>query len=310
MSLVSGEFVYRSTAESCMEFSGNKIPGTYNIDYTIPDTRSIDFMATSGLNTIRLPFLWERLQPTANGPFDSFYFNLINKTVDHTTNTKGMYILLDVHNYARYYNQIFKVDEFANLWSQLASQYKNNDRVLFGLMNEPNGLPVDLVVTAMQAAINAIRSTGAKNLITVAGDSWTGVHSWMQVNAAAMIAITDPANNFMYEMHQYFDNNFSGTGPCDPNFNVTAIFDPVTNWLRQNQRSCFLGEFGIESNPQCLNVLNRVMAYLKENSDVWKGFSWWAAGPWWNTYFYSIEPISYNPPIERGRQLSVIQKYI
>jgi len=223
---------------------------------------------------------------------------------------KGINCLLDVHNYGRYYGNVLSNPDFQNLWFQLASIYKDNQNVLFGLMNEPNTMPFESVVTMMQAGIDGVRSAGATNLITVAGDDWTGAHSWMDGNNQYMLNITDPLNNWMYEMHQYFDDNFSGTGPCNPEFNVTANFGPVTKWLRENNKVVFLGEFGIESNSPCLAVLQNVLDFLQANDDVWVGFTWWSAGPWWGNYFYSIEPISYNPDVPRGDQLAVITKYL
>jgi len=29
---------------------------------------------------------------------------------------------------------------------------------------------------------------------------------------------------------------------------------------------------------------------MESNSDVWQGWTWWAAGPWWGNYMYSLEP--------------------
>jgi len=285
-----------------MEF-GSAIPGTANQDYAIIDTRSIDYMVASGLNTIRLPFLWERVQLSANGSLNSVYLGHIFTTVEYITISKGIYCLLDNHNYARYYGNIATNQEFANVWTQLAMVFKNNTNVIFGLMNEPNSMAYTTVLSMMQAGIDAIRATGATNLITVAGNDWTGVHSWTNGNSAVMGNITDPLNNWMYEMHQYFDDNYSGTSACDPSSNVNNIFGPATAWLRSNHKTAFLGEFGLENTTGCMNLLTEVMTYLADNDDVWKGFTWWSAGPWWGTYMYSIEPKSYNPDVSNGMQL-------
>ena len=40
---------------------------------------------------------------------------------------------------------------------------KDNDRVIFGLMNEPNTMATEQWGAAAQGAINAIRATGAAN---------------------------------------------------------------------------------------------------------------------------------------------------
>jgi hypothetical protein len=33
-----------------------------------------------------------------------------------------------------------------------------------------------------------------------------------------------------------------------------------------------------------------MLVYLNQNSDVWLGWAYWAAGPWWGNYRFSIEP--------------------
>jgi aryl-phospho-beta-D-glucosidase BglC (GH1 family) len=46
-----------------------KVPGTYATDYTYPAPASIDYFSQLGFNLIRVPFRWERLQPTLASPF-------------------------------------------------------------------------------------------------------------------------------------------------------------------------------------------------------------------------------------------------
>ena len=49
------------------------------------------------MNTIRLPFEWENLQPTALGDFDSTAWNQYTSLTDYITNTKGLYVIVEVH---------------------------------------------------------------------------------------------------------------------------------------------------------------------------------------------------------------------
>lgn len=50
--------------------------------------------------------------------------------------------IIDIHNYARWDGAIIGQGgpsnaDFASLWSQLATHYKDKRRVVFGIMNEP-----------------------------------------------------------------------------------------------------------------------------------------------------------------------------
>ena len=77
-----------------------KVPGTYATDYTYPAPASIDYFSQLGFNLIRVPFRWERLQPTLGSPFAATDLALLSSVVDCAA-SKGLRIVLDTHNYAR-----------------------------------------------------------------------------------------------------------------------------------------------------------------------------------------------------------------
>jgi endoglucanase len=46
------------------EFGEGSLPGTYGVNYIYPNNNEVGYFLDRGLNTFRLPFRWERLQPT------------------------------------------------------------------------------------------------------------------------------------------------------------------------------------------------------------------------------------------------------
>jgi endoglucanase len=127
--------------------------------------------------------------------------------VNYLTVTKGVYVQLDVHNYARYNGNIIgaqgssvTVTAFQDLWTRLANVFKNNSRVFFGLMNEPHSMSTNLWLSDANAAIQAIRATGSTNTIVVSGNGWDGAATWYDTwydtsnppvsNAVAMLNIS------------------------------------------------------------------------------------------------------------------------
>ncbi|KAJ3105547.1 hypothetical protein HK100_003851, partial [Physocladia obscura] len=286
-------------SESCLEFGSGNIPGTYNTDYTNPSPTAMTRAASEFSNLFRVPFLWERLQSSLNATLDATYLGLIDGAVQ-TATSLGAVTVLDVHNYAKYRGSVIgggtvTAANLANLWVQLAEKYKSNSLVWFGIMNEPNGIDAVTWFSAAQVVVNAIRATGSTNTISIPGNCYTGAHDWVSgscditstANAVAALAITDPGNNYVFEMHQYFDSDFSGTHTGCPN-DYTEL-TAATAWLRANGKIGFLGEFAGDSSSQCQTVIQNVLAYLSSNSDVWTSAAFWAAGPWWGTYMYSIE---------------------
>jgi endoglucanase len=57
------------------EFGQTSLPGIYNTHYTYPTQGEVDYFNSKGMNAIRLPFRWERLQQSANAGFNTAEFN-------------------------------------------------------------------------------------------------------------------------------------------------------------------------------------------------------------------------------------------
>ena len=291
---------YRGVNLAGADFGEGYLPGIYETHYIYPDQTSVDYFRGKRMNTVRLPFRWERLQRSLLAEFDATELARLDGFVTATT-AKGVNVLLDPHNYARYNGQLVGSSSvpnsaLANFWSRLAQRYKSNPRVIFGLMNEPHTMPTEQWVSAANEAIVAIRATGANNLILVPGNAWTGAHSWYNnwygtPNATAMLGIQDSGNNFAFDVHQYLDADASGTSPSCVSTSIgVERLTAFTNWLYTNNKRGFLGEFAGGDNPVCSQALSNMLQYMSEHPSVWIGWTWWAAGPWWEDYFYSIEP--------------------
>ncbi len=227
------------------EFGESHLPGNYGSDYTYPTNAEIDYFVAKGMTILRVPFRWERLQQTTGAALDATELGRLDAVVTHATQ-KGAHVLLDPHNYARYYGDVVgggtvSDADFADFWSRLAAHYKTNDRVVFGLMNEPHDLPTEQWLASANAAIVAIRAAGASQLVLVPGNAWTGAHSWSASwygtpNSQAMTAVVDSGNNFAFELHEYLDADFSGTSAsCQSATIGSQVLAPVTAWLREQR---------------------------------------------------------------------------
>ncbi|KAF5382103.1 hypothetical protein D9615_004377 [Tricholomella constricta] len=289
------KFKYFGVNESGAEFGNGKIPGVLGTDYIWPAPSSIDYFVGQGFNTFRIPFQQERITPPANGltgAFDATYLAALKTTVNYITN-KGAYAVIEPHNFMRYNGAVItSTSNFQTWWKNLANEFKSNSRVIFDIMNEPYGIDAQTVFNLNQAAVNGIRSSGATSqLITVEGTSWTGAWTWTTSgNSNVFGAIKDPNNNIAIQMHQYLDSDGSGTsGTCVSSTIGAERLAAATAWLKANNLKGFLGEMGAGSNTQCINAVKGALCAMQQ-SGVWIGFTWWAAGPWWGTYFQSIEP--------------------
>jgi aryl-phospho-beta-D-glucosidase BglC (GH1 family) len=289
------------------------VPGKINFDYTYPTHAEIDYFASNAFTAIRLPFVWERVQPVMNGALSASELSYIDDVVSYA-NSKGIKLILDPHNYGYGYDaQIGSAAlpnaAFANFWGQLAGHFSSNANVLFGLMNEPHDISATQWIGSVNAAIEAIRASGATSQqILVPGTYWDGAASWVSSDNAEVVGagVIDPAHNFAFEVHQYLDSDGSGTHPdvVSTTIGVEKLTD-ITAWAEATGNKLFLGEFGISSDAVSLAALNNMLGFMQQHSGVWEGGTYWAAGAWLGPYMYSVEPAQgINKP-----QMAILSQY-
>ena len=110
---------------------GRNGPGEHGHDYVYPIAAYApgydepEFLAAQGVNLFRLPVSWERLQPALFAPLDAAELGRLRHTVE-TLRALGAYVVVDVHNYARYGGLLIGTDDvptaaFGDFWARLAA---------------------------------------------------------------------------------------------------------------------------------------------------------------------------------------------
>lgn len=169
----------------------------------------------------------------------------------------GAHCMLDLHNFARYNGIIGQggpSDQvFAALWAQIATHYAGEDRIIFGIMNEPHDLDVRLWARSCQAAVTAIRKAGATSqMILLPGTNFASAETFVSSgSAAALAAVTNPdgsTDNLLMDIHKYLDENNSGSRTQCTSNNVAA-FKALSDWLRKNKRQAMISETGASMDP-------------------------------------------------------------
>lgn len=215
-------------------------------------------------------------------------------SVSSANPSRGAYAVLDPHNFGRYYGSIITdVKGFRAWWTTIAKRFATNPLVIFDTNNEYHGMENSLVRNLNQAAINAIRAAGATSqYIFIEGNSWSGAHSWISSgNGQALKNLKDPQDKLIYQMHQYLDSDSSGTSDiCVSETIGVQRIKAATKWLRDNGKKGMIGEIAGGSNQRCMTAVRGALQHLLNNSDVWTGWLWWSAGPWWGDYKFNMEP--------------------
>jgi endoglucanase len=262
--------------------------------------------AARGVSVFRVPVRWERLQPDLNRALSADEMARLDKVID-TANRLGISVIIDVHNYGRYARQpigstAVPPAALSDLWERLARRYKDNPRVIFGMMNEPVRVGADDWAAIANDVMAGIRQTGARNLVLVPGAYWSGAHSWTKAmranpsNAQALESFVDPGNNFAFDIHQYFDAYSSGTSTsCVAPDKVKARLAVATDWLRANGKRAMLTEFGAGSSPDCQLALKTALEHLRDNPQ-WIGWTAWASSAWFGPYPFNLYPLQTPAP--------------
>lgn len=300
------------------------------------------FVQQDGLNMFRLPVTWQFLinsnnlngtavtnlsvgaLPTSDGKLDPAHAAQYDQLVQACLATGSMCIV-DMHNYARFEGQVVGQggptnEQFAGLWSQLATMYRNEAKVVFGVMNEPHDLPsLPMWADSVQAAVTAIRSAGATTqMILLPGTEFTHAVSYVSNGSAGNLSrVLNPDGStagLVFDVHQYLDSDGSGTHTECVTDRVDDTFVPLAKFLRDNGRKAMLTEIGGGNTtsvcslsfcliipdlcliltrcvyPQCIKDLCNTLASINQNSDVYLGYTAWAAGAFGTDYELAMTP--------------------
>ncbi len=295
------------------EFASEVIPGKLGVDFEYPtDKAKFEAFAAKGLTLIRIPILWERVQPKAKSGLNMEALFSILTLLDNAESA-NVQIILDLHNYGRYYNiplEVKHADYLSNFWVTLITAIGNKP-ALYGieLMNEPHDLPGggEAWANIAQQTVTAVRQYNNNVTILVPGYSWQSAHFWPENNKS--LIISDPANKILYSAHQYFDSNYSGTYQQPTQGNVSygsELIIPFIQWLKEKNVKGIITEYGVPSKDKTALGMMRNMLQLIDNSEVLIGAIYWASGPRWGDYPLSVEPDKYGNFPE---QINVLQDF-
>ncbi|KAI0134673.1 glycoside hydrolase family 5 protein [Xylariales sp. AK1849] len=246
------------------------------------------FVTDDKMNIFRLPVAWQwlvnnQLGGTLDEANTAEYDSLVKACL-----ATGATCIIDIHNYARWNGQIIGQggptnDEFASLWSQLATKYATETQLMFGVMNEPHDIPdINKWADSVQAAVTAIRNAGATaQSILLPGTDYTSAQTFPTASGPALLKVTNPDNTtdgLIFDVHKYLDSDGSGTHTECVTNNIDTAFSPLADWLRTNNRQAINTESGGGNTASCEQYYCQQIAFLNANPDVYIGYVGWSAG--------------------------------
>lgn len=298
------------------EFAPHALPGKMDQDFVYPTEKTLRYFQSQGVNTFRVPVLWERIQPTLQSELDPIHIAQLNRLI-HFAAQNQLCLIIDLHNYGRYQGKPLTANaqatsQLTDVWLRLAALQPSGNNIALGLMNEPEALSRPDWFQLAQQVLLRLRQNDLPHWIFVSGGDWSGAHSWFAEsgdeasNATLFSQWQDPLQHSSLELHQYADRNGSGkTVECVEPFVLGRYLQQVAQWAQSHQQSVFLGEFGMAASQTCLTGLQTMLQQLQQPS--WKGWTYWAAGEWWQHYAFSIQPDAAQP---NKPQFSSLKPYL
>jgi endoglucanase len=155
-------------------------------------------------------------------------------------------------------------------WKEVATMFKDDGHVLFELYNEPNTVPwsewlsggssvADCPTVGMQALYDAVRGTGAQNMVIVGGLSWAFDLSEVQSYPIA------GAYNLMYATHPYSTNDSETEWPGSFGYLAAGNIAPV-----------IATEFG---SSDCTGQWDTdLINFASANQMSWTAWAWFPGG--------------------------------
>ncbi|KAI1324872.1 endoglucanase 2 [Xylariaceae sp. FL0255] len=285
------------------QIDGTCPTGSTQLPLSVGPTQINHFVKDDGMNLMRIPISWQFLVNNQLGAdLDSSNLSQYDQLVQACLET-GAYCMVDIHNFARWNGQIIGQggptnEQFANLWSQLATKYASDGKVVFELMNEPHDLDIPTWAQTLQQAVTAIRQAGATSqMILLSGTNFDSAATLVSSGSAdALLNITNPdgsTDNLILDIHKYLDEDNSGTHTTCTTDNVD-VFTAIAQYLRGKGRQGLISETGASSDSTCLTAFCSQNSFINANSDVFAGLVVWAAGSFSTSYTLSLTPSTQN----------------
>jgi endoglucanase len=241
------------------------------------DANSVQAIKKWNINVVRVPLnedCWLGLNganPSGNDYQQAItnYVNLINQN--------NMYVILDLHWNAagttKATGQQFMADKDHSLafWTSVAQTFRGNDNVIFDLYNEPHDISWScwksgtnchmlFAVAGMQDMVDAVRTTGATNILMISGLNYANDLSGFLANKP-----TDPLNNIVASWHMY------GKNTCDTQSCWDTTVAPV-----MAQLPVVAAEFGesFDSTVCGTDLSNTFMNWMDQHNAGYLAWTW------------------------------------
>ncbi len=235
-------------------------------------------MASWNANVVRIALnqdFWIAASPL----YDPGYAPLVDSAVTWAEGA-GMDVILDLHwsdagvlgSCLASCQQKMADANSITFWSEVATRYQNDGRVLFELYNEPHNVSWSVwqsggdtgdgwQAVGMQQLYDTVRATGAQNLVVIGGLDWA-------YDLSGVPAHRIQGNNILYASHPYLN----GAGEMIPRF-----WDAYWGFLTATD-PVLVTEFGDTGASCSTDFTAELISYADEHAAGWTAWGWFPQG--------------------------------
>jgi len=240
------------------------------------DAASVRAIAAWHTNAVRVPLnedCWLGINGAPAAYSGAAYQAAIAAYVD-LLNQNGLVAILDLHwtaagsSQATGQTQMADADHAPAFWTSVAGTFKSHGSVVFDLYNEPHdiswacwrdggpGCGTGYTVAGMQSMVDAVRGTGATNVLMLGGLAYANdLSQWLAYRP------TDPQHNLIAAWHVYNFNSCNNAGCYDSHVAPVAQQVPLV-----------AGEIG---ETDCAHsFVDGLMGWLDAHAAGYVGWAW------------------------------------
>ena len=227
---------------------GNTLEPPYEGDWNNGPAQESHFDAylDAGFSNIRIPVRWDNHTGDLP-PFDiaESWMDRVEEVVDWGL-SRGFFITLNGHHedwLKNDYSNTTLQDRYDAIWAQIAERFKNkSERLLFEIINEPNGMTAAEVDELNLRILDIIRETNPTRIVIYGGN--------MYANSEQLLNANIPDDDYVVGYYHAYDPwQFSGQGQgtwgtVNDYQQLTNKYETVKSWSDSNSIPIHHSEFG------------------------------------------------------------------
>jgi len=242
----------------------------------------------AGFKHVRIPVTWDA-HTLEEAPYtvDEAFMLRVEQIVDWALEQE-LYVILNAHHEGWLkgdYQQQKNKNRIDAIWLQVAARFKQKPaKLMFEMLNEPNGMTIDDVNQFNTRTLSIIRNENPNRLVVFSGNGFTPIDSLLATE------IPDVQDQFLIgNFHSYDPWAFAGQciqgwGTDDDKAQLREIYQQAFDWSVVNNIPVMVNEFGVAKydfqQPENVCQQSERLAYLQHHVSLADEFG--IAGTFWD----------------------------